>query len=310
MAKPVVCIGGALIDELYYVQQPMVLGTTNIASIEQNAGGVSRNLAHQLALFGVPVELISVFGNDSEGNWLKHICESVGVQLSGSVFAPAGNTGKYTALIDKDGSLFTALLTNANNHLITPAHLVEQEALLSSAAYLLADTNLMAETLQWLIDFSNRLNIPLIIEPVSVPPAKRLAEVNLAGVSMITPNEDELPAICSPYSDTNDKQINELLEKGVKSIWLHKGAEGSVLYSKNDKISLHAPTVNILDCTGAGDASLAGWVLGKWLGKTDMESLQIAHTLAAEVLQVKGAIATHLNLRLLFQSVEKYYGEK
>eukprot|EP01035_Chromulina_nebulosa_P042084 gene42084-56981_t len=170
MAKPVVCIGGALIDELYYVQQPMVLGTTNIASIEQNAGGVSRNLAHQLALFGVPVELISVFGNDSDGNWLKHICESVGVQLTGSVFAPSGNTGKYTALIDKDGSLFTALLTNANNHLITPAHLVEQEALLSSAAYLLADTNLMAETLQWLIDFSNRSAIPLIIEPVSVPP--------------------------------------------------------------------------------------------------------------------------------------------
>jgi pseudouridine kinase len=309
MAKPVVCIGGALIDELYYARQPMVLATTNISSMEQTAGGVSRNLAHQLALFGVPVELISVFGDDVQGNWLKHVCESVGIGLTASVFAPAGNTGKYTGIINADGSLFTAMLTNASNQLITPAHLHQHEALLSSASYLLADTNLTADALQWLINFSNLHNVPLIIEPVSVPPAKKLAALDLAGVYMITPNEDELPVICQPFVAGTEPQVGQLLDRGVQHVWLHTGAQGSVLYKARSNMALHAPLVNIQDCTGAGDASLAGWVLGKWLGKNDMECLQMAHTLAAEVLQVKGSIATSLNLRLLFEAVDKYFGE-
>ena len=41
------------------------------ASVTKTAGGVSRNIAHQLALLGVDVQLISVFGNDSDGDWLK-----------------------------------------------------------------------------------------------------------------------------------------------------------------------------------------------------------------------------------------------
>lgn len=309
MAKPVVCIGGALVDELYYVRQPMQLATTNISTMEQRAGGVCRNLAHQLALFGVPVELVSVFGDDVQGNWLKHICESVGIGLAASVFAPAGNTGKYTGIIDADGSLFTALLTNGSGQLVTPSHLHRHEALLSSASYLLADTNLTAETLQWLINFGNLHNVPLIIEPVSVPPAEKLAALDLAGVYMITPNEDELPAICQPHVPAREQQIGQLLDRGVQNVLLHTGAQGSVWYKARTSMTLHAPLVNIKDCTGAGDALLAGWVLGKWLDKTDVECLKMAHTLAAEVLQVKGAIATNLNLRLLFESVEKYFGQ-
>ncbi|MBA2328321.1 MAG: hypothetical protein H0V91_01740 [Flavisolibacter sp.] len=71
MSKPVICIGAAHIDELFHASRKVLLATTSDATITKTAGGVSRNIAHQLAILDVPVHLISVFGDDSDGHWIK-----------------------------------------------------------------------------------------------------------------------------------------------------------------------------------------------------------------------------------------------
>jgi fructose-1-phosphate kinase PfkB-like protein len=149
----------------------------------------------------------------------------------------------------------------------------------------------------------------MIVEPVSVPPARKIAAVNFNGLYLITPNEDELPALCSENATTIDEQINELLNKGIKYIWLHKGIDGSALYKKTETLQLNAPNANVVDCTGAGDGSVSGFILSKYFGKDNLNSLRTAHTLSAEILQVKGAIATHLNQEKLLNLVSKYYEE-
>lgn len=308
MSKPVICIGAAFVDELFHATDEMLLATTNNATVTKTAGGVSRNIAHQLALLGVPVQLISVFGNDSDGDWLKKVCTDAGVKLDGAI-TKEGLSGKYTGILNVDGSLFSAFLTNSAIHLITPYHLGKQIHLLRTASYILADANINVDTAEWLLAFSNENNIPFIIEPVSVPPAKKYKEVNLAGLHLITPNEDELPVLCSEKSFFTQQQVDELLSRGVKQIWLHNGKHGSALYSPGKSVSLHAPSIEVLDCTGAGDGSLSGFILGKFLGKEDIDCMKLAHTLSAEILQVNGAIATHLNQEKLLAQVNKYYPE-
>ncbi|MEO7311934.1 MAG: PfkB family carbohydrate kinase [Chitinophagaceae bacterium] len=305
MSKHVVCIGAALVDELYYSCNDIMHATTNEAVVAQTAGGVSRNIAHQLVLLGVPVQLICVLGKDDAGNFLRTTCGTAGIGLEAAVSTQA--TGKYTGIINKDGSLFTAFITNSSEHLITPDHLQQHEAMLSAASFILFDTNIPVESMQWLINLSRETGVALIIEPVSVLPARKIANINLEGVFLITPNEDELPALCSALSTDTESRVKEVLGRGVQNIWLHQGAAGSVWYSNFGTISLPAPTVEITDCTGAGDGSVAGWILGKWLGKSDEESLQIAHSLAAKILQVKGAIASDISQQQLLQSVTKYY---
>lgn len=308
MSKPVICIGAAFIDELFHAREDVLLATTTEASVTKTAGGVSRNIAHQLALLGVDVQLISVFGNDSDGDWIRQVCQSAGVKLDASIIKE-GLTGKYTGILNGDGSLYAAFLTNAANHLITPQHLEENKSLLSTASYLLADANINIETAEWLLAFSNESGIPFILEPVSVPPARKFRDVNLSGLHLVTPNEDELPVLCSERSFFESQQIEELLAKGVEYIWLHNGKQGSALYSKEKSVTLHAPVIEVVDCTGAGDGSLSGFILGKTLGKDDAGCLKLAHTLSAEILQVNGAIATHLNQEKLLNLVSKYYPE-
>ena len=308
MSKPVICIGSALIDDLFHAHQPMLMYTTNEVVQTRTAGGVARNVAHQLSLLDIPVQLISVFGKDADGEWLKQICINAGIKLDASV-TDAPVTGKYTALIDKDGSLFTAMLTNAALYLVTPEYLQQQGSLLSTAAYILVDANLSIESINWLIQFSNLNKIRMIVEPASVPPAKKIAACNFDGLYLITPNEDELPALCTTSATTTEEQVEELLQKGIQYIWLHRGKQGSALYKKTETLQLNAPNANVVDCTGAGDGSVSGFILSKYFGKDNLNSLRTAHTLSAEILQVQGAIATHLNQEKLLKLVSKYYEE-
>lgn len=306
MSKPIICIGAAFVDELFHATEEMLLATTNNATVTKTAGGVSRNIAHQLALLGVPVQLISVFGNDSDGDWLKKVCTGAGVKLDASI-TKEGLSGKYTGILNVDGSLFTAFITNSATQLITPYHLGKHVELLKTASFILADANINVDTAEWLLAFSNDSGIPFILEPVSVPPARKYRDVNLSGLYLITPNEDELPVLCSDKSFFTQQQVDEMLQRGVKQIWLHNGKHGSALYGPGKSVSLHAPEIEVLDCTGAGDGSLSGFILGKYLGKDDADCMKIAHTLSAEILQVNGAIATHLDQQKLLELVSKYY---
>ena len=306
MPNPVICIGAAFVDELFHMKEEMIVGSTVPASVTKTVGGVSRNIAHQLALLGVDVQLISVFGSDSDGDWLKQSCINAGVKVDASI-TKEGLSGKYTAILNPDAELFTAFLTNAATILITPQHLEKHRTLLQSASYLLVDANISAATGEWLLAFSNETKIPLILEPVSVPPARKFKDIDLRGLHLVTPNEDELPVLCSDKALFTQHQIEELLGKGVENVWLHHGKLGSAIYNKERSITLHAPEIEIVDCTGAGDGSLSGFILGKTLGKEDVDCLKLAHTLSAEILQVNGAIATHLNKEKLLSLVSKYY---
>jgi len=306
MSKPVICIGSALVDELFHATTELLLSTTTDATVTKTAGGVSRNIAHQLALLDVPVQLIAAVGNDSDGDWLKQVCLSAGVKLD-AMITREGLSGKYTGILNVDGSLYTAFLTNPANHLITPQHLQNNIELLKTASYLLADANINVDTVEWLLAFSKETGIPFVLEPVSVPPAKKFKHVNLSGLHLITPNEDELPVLCSDKAFFTQQQVEELLNRGIQNIWLHNGQHGSALYTKEKSITLHAPSISVVDCTGAGDGSLSGYILGKHLGKDGIDCLKLAHTLSAEILQVNGATATHLTQEKLLGLVSKYY---
>lgn len=309
MTGPVVCIGASFVDELFYVEGELLPATTNFVTVNKTAGGVGRNIAHQLALLNVPVELVSVFGNDSDGDWLKDVSTKAGVKLEGSLTIE-GFSGKYTAIMKKDGTLFTGFLTNHLTRLLTPEHLGDRKELLKNASWIIADTNLSTESIQWLLTFSRQAGIPLIIEPVAVPPALKLKTIELEGLYLITPNEDELPAICSEKALTRADQVNELFARGVKFIWLHNGKEGSTLYSYERTITLEAASVEVLDSNGAGDASVSGFILGKYMGMEDLDCLKLAHTLSSEVLRVKGAISKNLDQKKLLSLVSKYYPNK
>ena len=305
MNHQVVCIGAMLVDELFYCQQNVVAGTSNPASVKRSPGGVMRNIVHHLVLLGIPVEFITVAGNDADGKWLIKNCKESGISMNHTMIAEC-STGKYAALLNPDGSLFAAAAVNPSEDFLTIPFLQSKDEIMDKATMIVADTNLNIIVLEWLIGYCKTRNKLLIIEPVSVVKAKKLSDIDLNGLYMVTPNEDELLSL-STLRNKKDDICRELFEKGVQQVWLRKGAEGSEMISANGSQHLAAPQANVKDITGAGDAALAAWIAAYSLGMTPQQCMLAAHTMAAGVLQVEGAIDKSINQIKLVKSIKTYY---
>ena len=184
---------------------------------------------------------------------------------------------------------------------ITPAFLQSHSDFLASASLLVLDCNLSQESLRWLLDFGRNCKLRVVIEPVSVSKASKLKTLNLEGVLLITPGEEELLAL------ENDSEIQQ---RGILNIWLRKGKQGSTLILPNEEFSESAPNVEVTDTTGAGDAALAGWIHALIHDRNPVECVRYGHALAALILQTKGAILENLNPALLQTSFENLYGHK
>ena len=84
---------------------------------------------------------------------------------------------------------------------------------------------------------------------------------------------------------------------------------GSVLHERNQLTTLSVPSITIVDSTGAGDAALAGWIFGHIDGEDELTSMQLGHSLALEVLKIKGAVESSMNREKLYQVKKIYYNE-
>ena len=306
MSKSILCIGATLVDELYFSQNTIIPNSSNPAQKSSSIGGVISNIAQHLALLGLHPNLITVLGKDSEAILIASQFNKLGISFSESNF-DAPSTGKYVSIAQPDGNLFVSVCQDATPEFLSIPFLESKSNFIKDFDVILLDANSSAESLQWMISFAKANQQKIIIEPVSVSKAKKLAALDLNGVYMITPNQEELHAIATIDSEEESVLVSHLLQRGVEKVWLRKGGEGSVVFDASHSLELSVPTISIIDSTGAGDAALAAWVFGYCNQENERSSLQLAHSLAMEVLQIKGAVVTSITADSLQKIKNNYY---
>ena len=309
MNKRILGIGATLVDELYFCEKAIVAGSSNPAEKTNSVGGVISNIMQQLSLFALDYSIITALGTDGEAEYVKNHFEKVGVPTD-EILQSEGATGKYVSILNSDGNLFVSVCEDHCSKNISVPFLESKSAFIQSFDLIVIDTNLASESIQWLITFCFQHRIKLIIEPVSVSKAMKLAPLNLNGVYMITPNDEELLAISNDTTLTEENALVQgLFERGVANLWVRKGAQGSVWHQQTQAIRLGVPTIQITDSTGAGDAALAGWILGWAKQESDLDCMQLGHSLALEVLQTKGSIKKEMNLENIYKIKRTYYND-
>jgi pseudouridine kinase len=261
-----------------------------------------------LALLNVQTSLITALGNDSEAEFITANFKNIGVDMDQSIIAE-DSTGKYVSILNPDGNLYVSACQDISFKYITDCFLESKANFIKKFDLIVIDTNLDEKAIQWIIDFAKINNKKLIIEPVSVIKASKLSNLNLEGVYMITPNEEELIAISTIKSDSEEILINAILQKGVAKIWIRKGDKGSVIHRTTQSTRLSVPSIQITDSTGAGDAALAGWIFGFVNKEDELTSLQFGHSLALEILKIKGTVDFSINKENLYNIKKTYYNE-
>jgi pseudouridine kinase len=276
----IVVIGGANIDIKAKAGSSNLLGTSNPGEVSLAAGGVGRNIAHNLARLGARVALISVLGEDAHGAEVIAATSNAGVDVS-LVRRSRLPTGAYVATLDHDGELVTAINDMRAMEELTPRMLRDHAEALAKARFVVADCNLRQDTLDAISDMARD---KLVVETVSVPKSRKLITLLAGGpVFLASPNFDQIDAL-SGSRDIMDG-FAYLHGKGLRNAVIHAGAEGAFVSDGSNIEHVEAqPPVRIVDVTGAGDASVAGLVFGLLEGLSLPEAAALGQQLAGRVI--------------------------
>jgi pseudouridine kinase len=276
----VIVIGGANVDVKAKAVQHHRYGTSNPGIVTTTAGGVGRNIAHNLARLGVDVSLISAVGNDAHGDTVLKATSSAGVNVSMVEHEPVP-TGTYVAMLDNNGELVSAVSDMRILDLITPDTVRQHIVRLQSARFIVADCNLPLDTLNALAMLCGGR---LAVEPVSVQKSRKLMEVlKRAEILVATPNMDQIESLLGTRDV--EKACVLLHEKGLRNVVVHAGSEGA--FASDMSGTSHVPPAGdakVVEVTGAGDAAMAGLVYGLLNGDNLVKSVEFGQLLAAKVI--------------------------
>ncbi len=301
-------IGGANIDVVARSEGPAVLRTSNPGHAGASMGGVGRNIAENLARLGTPVSLVAAVGDDAHGRRLIAETAATGVDTS-QVRLSRHATGLYTAVLDNTGELVVAVSDMAATDALDPDHVAAAAALVATASVVVVDGNLALATVDHALVLAADHRRKVIIEPVSVAKALRLAPVLSAERPLwaITPNRDELGALSGEDTATGEglrAGVAALHARGVGLVWVRLGPRGSILsdsHGRWERFAAHPASV--VDVTGAGDAMLAAFVHAHLGGRDPAGAVAYGHAAAALTVATRHTVRPDLTAALVDSTV-------
>lgn len=276
----VVVIGGCNFDIKAKSTEANKLGTSNPGTVITSAGGVARNIAHNLARLGAKVSLITAVGRDAMGDSVLETTRAAGVDVS-RVLRTAASTGTYIAILDRNGELITAMNDMKAVEHLTPEIIQANAEVIASAHLVVADCNLPLVSLFAIAEIARD---KLLIEPVSVPKSQKLFKLLEAGpVAYATPNFDQIEALAGTREI--ERAIAFLHIKGLRNAIIHAGPEGAFCSDGGEIAHVEAmPAGPVVDVTGAGDGAVAGLVYGLLQGKTLVDAVAEGQKLAGRIV--------------------------
>ncbi|MEA1939624.1 MAG: carbohydrate kinase family protein, partial [Candidatus Caldatribacteriota bacterium] len=234
----VVVIGGANIDIKGKSFGELVKMTSNPGKVSMALGGVGRNIAHNLALLGVPVTFLGVVGDDEWGRKILRETGDAGVDMEKVKISRKNSSGVYLAILDEKGEMEVAVSDMKACEEINVRYIKSKEGVIRGSKIVVMDTNLPEKSIKYVSKVCSEEGIKLVVEPVSVEKSKKLRKV-LNKIDYITPNLEELESLAgsgiSGVKINSDKDMKRAVEKlrnkgeGVKNIVLTLARRGIFL---------------------------------------------------------------------------------
>jgi len=237
-------------------------------------------------------------------------------------------TGIFLAILDEKGEMEVAVSDMQILEEISLEYLRSKAYLIKESKIVVMDTNIPEESIEYVVDLCNKVDVPLLIEPVSVEKAKKVRKM-LDGrgrwiIDYITPSEDELESILGAEID-DDVDIDivgaaeELKGRGAKNVIVSLGERG-IYVSSGGGISdfsegeqgdpepgkfMGPYKGEVVDVTGAGDALVAGLVYGIYKGYSLEVAARFGLAGAALTISTKEAVRRDLREGLLRSRIKE-----
>ena len=282
----VAVVGGVNVDIGGRSLAPLVASDSNPGRVSISLGGVGRNIAHNMALMGLDVHLLTAYGNDMNGQRVAASCLELGIDLSHALRLNDMATSTYLYLTDPEGEMALAVSDMSICEKITPAYLAANLSQLQNAQVVVADANIPAESLQYLAE---NCTAPLFVDPVSTIKAEKLRPI-LHKIHTLKPNKLEAQLLSGVKIENKEdmlKAADRLLEMGVHRLFVSLGADGVFAAMGDQRLWLPNLPGHMVNTTGCGDAFMAALVWS-YLQGSDLKQTALAGLAAGSIAMESG----------------------
>lgn len=261
MPKTGVCILGIYVADLAFRadRQPVMGETILGTSFAMGPGGKGSNQTVAAARAGAKVTFISKLGKDKFGDDAIAMYRAEGVDVRARQVIDNSTGAAYIFVQNGTGANAIIVVAGAAGT-ISVADVEEQAAAIRASAVFMTQLEQPIPAAMRGLEIARAAGTITIL---NTAPAAPLDDAIYKLCNYVTPNESEatgLTGVDVTGIDSARKAGDVLLRKGVGSVIITLGAQGSLLHTPQK--SIHIPVVSagkVVDTTGAGDAFNGGF---------------------------------------------------
>jgi pseudouridine kinase len=277
MGKPYILVFGASVVDIFgFCFKDYKTHDSNPGSVKVSFGGVSRNIAENMARLGVYTKFISVIGDDEKGRRMLDHSQMIGYDMSESLIVKNGRTPTYLAILDEGGEMVSAIADMETADEINKEFIDSKAVAIEGADYTFVDAD-NPEILEYMLTkFKGKTNF--ILDPISAAKAKTITHL-IKHFHSIKPNRQEAEVMVG-FKIENDEDLvkagDKLLSFGIKNVFISLDEDGVYFTNGVRSGKVKANNVPVKNVTGAGDSFVAGLGYGYHNELDILETLKMA----------------------------------
>ena len=164
-----------------------------------------------------------------------------------------GSSGVAPIWVDSTGQNRIIVIPGANNEIDAQKAISSMEEI-GDISVIVGQCEIPMEVNHEVFKFAKRNSITTIFNPA---PAKSLEREFLEDISWLIPNENEFELISG--MEPNDENFLKFKKEVPCNLIVTLGEKGAVLVSEDETQYFNAPTVEVIDTTGAGDSFIGSF---------------------------------------------------
>ena len=292
----IVVFGAVFVDIKGYPIDQYIPSGRNVGRVIQVHGGVSRNVAEDIANLELRPTYVSVVDDTGIGQDVIDKLKRHKVNTDYIVKTPDG-LGTWLAIFDNNGDVVASISKRPDLSKI--AEVLDQygDKIISEADSVVVEIDMEPDLLGRIFDLAEKYHkqIFAVVSNMSIAMERRDL---LSKVSCIVCNEQEAGLLFSeeyeglPIDVLENKLIDNINNAQIGRMVVTLGDRGAIFAVKGGEHGFCPPQkVDVIDTTGAGDSFFAGIAVGLTYGKSLRESCSIGTRLASAVIATKESVS-------------------
>ena len=285
----IVVIDAVFVDIKGYPLSTYIPGGRNAGRVEQVHGGVSRNVAEDIANVELRPTFVSLVDDTGSG---QDVIDKLDKHKVNTRFIRRVHDGMGTwlAVFDNDGDVTAAISKRPDTRPLTALLAENEEGIFADCDSVALELDLEKETVKQVLRSAKKYGkrVYAVISNMSIAMERRDF---LQQIDCFVCNQQEAGMLFSDdYDHLAPAAMCRVLADNVRSaripcMVVTMGGQGAVYARANGECGIvPAKKVDVIDTTGAGDAFFAGTVIGLTYGKGLADSCEIGSRLAASVI--------------------------